>query len=513
VDKNEFFREATLRICGNLEIEEALQTLIQFLGASMPVTKIFLQHYDQDFQAMRTIAYADENECRKLDLLTPLSKAARDMAKNAPTETDAFLLDDPSTFLVSREMTEFHGLASKSVVLLILRTAGDTLGYLVLTSEGEEKFKDEDLQWVLLFKQPLVIAMSNALKHREVLKLNDLLADDNRYLHGELRRLSGDEIVGANFGLKHVMHKVQQVASLDSPVLLLGETGTGKDVIANSIHYSSSRSAGPFVSVNCGAIPDTLIDSELFGHEKGAFTGALSQKRGRFERANNGTIFLDEIGELPRNAQVRLLKVLQSREIERVGGVKTIPLDIRIIAATNRNLEEMVKNQLFREDLWFRLNVFPVWIPPLRDRKMDIPSLVQHFISLKARELKLTGVPTLAPGAIEPLMTYHWPGNVRELENVIERALILNPKGPLTFETVKPARPEISLELRRQDEKTGNLDAVIARHIRRVLAEANGKVNGPDGAAAVLGINPSTLRNRMKKLGIDYGRKRKSQTM
>jgi transcriptional regulator with GAF, ATPase, and Fis domain len=429
------------------------------------------------------------------------------MAGNAPTETDAFLLDDPLAFPVSREMTDFHGLPSTSVILLVLRARGDTLGYLVLISEGEKKFKDEDLEWVLLLKEPLVIAMSNALQHREVLKLNDLLADDNRYLHGELRRLSGDEIVGANFGLKNVMHKVQQVASLDSPVLLLGETGTGKDVIANSIHYSSSRSTGPFVSVNCGAIPDTLIDSELFGHEKGAFTGALSQKRGRFERANNGTIFLDEIGELPLQAQVRLLKVLQSKEIERVGGVKTIPLDIRIIAATNRDLEDMVKNQLFREDLWFRLNVFPIWIPPLRDRQMDIPSLIQHFISLKARELKLTNVPTLASGAIEPLMTYHWPGNVRELENVIERALILNPAGPLTFEYLKFGQPEKSPELQQPGEGTDNLDEVVSRHIRRVLSRTKGKVNGPDGAAVFLGINPSTLRNRMEKLGIDYGRK------
>ena len=507
MNKNKFFREATLRICENLEIEEALQTLIQFLRTSMPVSKIYLQHYDQDFQAMRTIAYADDNQSKKLDLLTPLSKTAREMAGNAPTETDAFLLDDPAAFPVSREMSAFHGLASTSVILLVLRARDDTLGYLVLISEGEEKFKDEDLQWVLLLKEPLVIAMSNALKHREVLKLNDLLADDNRYLHGELRRLSGDEIVGANFGLKQVMYKVQQVASLDSPVLLLGETGTGKDVIANSIHYSSSRSAGPFVSVNCGAIPDTLIDSELFGHEKGAFTGALSQKRGRFERANSGTIFLDEIGELPLQAQVRLLKVLQSREIERVGGVKTIPLDIRIIAATNRNLEDMVKNRLFREDLWFRLNVFPIWIPPLRDRQMDIPSLIQHFISLKARELKLTGMPTLAPGAIEPLMTYHWPGNVRELENVIEHALILNPAGPLTFENLNFGQPDKPSELHRNNEGPDNLDEVVSRHIRRVLLRTKGKVNGTDGAAAVLGINPSTLRNRMKKLGIDYGRK------
>jgi transcriptional regulator with GAF, ATPase, and Fis domain len=396
-------------------------------------------------------------------------------------------------------------------MLLVLRAKGDTLGYLVLISEGEEKFKDEHLDLVLLLKEPLVIAMSNTLEHREVLKFNELLTDDNRFLHGELRSLCcAHEIVGANFGLRDVMHKARQVATLDSPVLLLGETGTGKDVVANSIHYSSSRSDGPFISVNCGAIPDTLIDSELFGHEKGAFTGALSQKRGRFERANKGTIFLDEIGELPLQAQVRLLKVLQSREIERVGGVKTIPLNIRIIAATNRDLEEMVKNRLFREDLWFRLNVFPILIPPLRERKMDIPALIQHFISLKAKELKLPAIPTLSPSAIDPLMEYPWPGNVRELENVIERSLILNPAGPLTFAHLNLRQPKKTQELRGQSEETGNLDEVISRHIRRVLSKTKGKVNGPEGAAALLGINPSTLRNRMKKLEIDYGRQNKS---
>ena len=507
MDKKDFFYQATLRICGNLEIEAAMHTLLHYLKKFMPITKMYLQHYDDDFHAMRSIAYADMTEYHKLDLLTPLSKTAGDLAKNAPADQDAFLLEDPQSFPVSHEMSQFHGLQSTSVMLLVLRTTVTTLGYFVFISDGGEKFTKEHLEFTQMLKQPLVIAMSNTLKHREVIKLNELLADDNRYLHGELRRLSGDEIVGANFGLKNVMHKVQLVAALDSPVLLLGETGTGKDVIANSIHYSSSRSNGPFVSVNCGAIPDTLIDSELFGHEKGAFTGALSQKRGRFERADKGTIFLDEIGELPLQAQVRLLKVLQSREIERVGGVKTIPLDIRIIAATNRDLEEMVKHQLFREDLWFRLNVFPIWLPPLRDRQMDIPALIQHFISLKTRELKLATNPNLAPGAIDPLMTYHWPGNVRELENIIERAMILNPAGPLSFEHLNPGQPKKSLGSNKLGNTTDTLDTVISQHIRQVLIETKGKVSGRTGAAALLGINPSTLRNRMIKLGIDYGKK------
>ncbi|HTP05168.1 MAG TPA: sigma-54 dependent transcriptional regulator, partial [Nitrospirota bacterium] len=216
------------------------------------------------------------------------------------------------------------------------------------------------------------------LRHQEVSRLKDMLADDNRYLQRQLLSVSGSEIMGADFGLKAVMNMVRQVAPLDSPVLLMGETGTGKEVIATAIHRFSPRREGPFIRVNCGAIPDSLIDSELFGHEKGAFTGAISQKRGRFERAHKGTIFLDEIGELPPQAQVRLLNVLQDREIERVGGTESIPVDIRILSATNRNLQAMVASGQFREDLWFRLNVFPIMIPPLRQRKEDIPALVHH---------------------------------------------------------------------------------------------------------------------------------------
>ena len=391
---------------------------------------------------------------------------------------------------------------------LPLMIDGHLEGGLALLAHGSNRFNEHHARLYENLQVPFFVAMANTLKHREILKLKDMLADDNRFLHDELHRLSGDEIIGANFGLKDVMFKVRQVATLDSPVLLLGETGVGKDVIANTIHYSSSRSNGPFVSVNCGAIPDTLIDSELFGHEKGAFTGALSQKRGRFERADKGTIFLDEIGELPLQAQVRLLRVIQTREIERVGGIKTIPLDIRIIAATNRNLEEMIKNNQFREDLWFRLNVFPVWIPPLHDRISDLPALVQHFVSLKSKELKLPAIPTLSPGSMDRLMTYHWPGNVRELENVIERALILNPAGPLTFENINIGQPEKTSPTNAPDHETDNLDDFVSSHIQKILHKTNGKVNGPDGAAARLGINPSTLRNRMKKLSIHYGRKK-----
>ena len=254
--------------------------------------------------------------------------------------------------------------------------------------------------------------------------------------------------------------------------------------------------------------PETLLDSELLGHEKGAFTGALSQKRGRFERADHGTIFLDEIGELPPQAQVRMLRVLQYKEIERVGGTNTISVDIRLIAATNRNLEEMVKTKQFREDLWFRLNVFPIRIPPLRERKGDIPALVHHFGERKSRELRMPASPPLAAGVIDRLMAYHWPGNVREVENVIERALILGKGTPLTLDELSGGKPDRSSSIPggTQDAPL-RLDEVVSQHIRRVLEMTNGKVHGKGGAAEVLAINPSTLRNRMNQLGIPYGRR------
>lgn len=300
-------------------------------------------------------------------------------------------------------------------------------------------------------------------------------------------------------------------SSVESLVLLSGETGVGKDIIAKYIHYASSRHKEPFITVNCGAIPDELIDSELFGHEKGAFTGAISQKRGRFERADKGTIFLDEIGELPLPAQVRLLRVLQNKEIERVGSVKTISLDIRIIAATNRNLEEMINKKKFREDLWFRLNVFPILIPPLRLRIEDIPALVQHFIERKTKVLKLNDTPNLAMGAIDTLMAYGWPGNVRELENVIERAMILHRGDPLQFDDLglSPVVPE-NVKARVQMGETLELDALIKHHIQRVLKLTGGKIHGPGGAGEVLGMNPDTLRYRMRKLSISFRKKKKN---
>ena len=288
---------------------------------------------------------------------------------------------------------------------------------------------------------------------------------------------------------------------------MLGETGVGKEMVARLIHNMSYRSKGPFVPVNCGAIPDTLIDSELFGYEKGAFTGATSSKKGVFESADRGTVFLDEVAELPLNAQVRMLRVLQEKNIQHVGSMKPIDVDIRVIAATHGNLDQMINNGQFRSDLWFRLHVFTIMIPPLRERKEDIPSLVRYLIRKKSQQM---GIPAPFPASSEslaPLLSYDWPGNVRELENVVERALILSRGNPMTFQSI--IRGDETEVITQSVFKTGenlDLNQIVTRHIREVMKLTRGKINGPGGAAEKLGIHPATLRSRMAKLGIPFGK-------
>ncbi len=322
--------------------------------------------------------------------------------------------------------------------------------------------------------------------------------------------LENTAMIGADKGLAKAMEQVRQVAGLDTSVLLLGETGVGKGLIASQIHTMSARRAGAFVSVNCGAIPETLVDSELFGHEKGAFTGAVLRKQGRFERADKGTVFLDEIGELPLPAQVRLLNVLQNREIERVGSSCSYPVNIRVISATHRDLESMISKGSFRKDLWFRLNVFPIHIPALRHRKADIHDLAEYFIRKKAKKLKLGSLPQLKKSTARQLTDYHWPGNVRELENVVERAMICCRNGTLDFTGILSGKIQAVHTVPEGFCPASflSLDQANRIHITNALASAKGKINGPGGAAQLLNIHPNTLRKRMDRLGIRYGKKR-----
>ncbi len=413
-------------------------------------------------------------------------------------------------YSAAKFLSPYIDLANHSALLIDLGMEGENIGACVIIAEGNAVFTQEHSELAALLRGPFSIAMSNALRYEELEKLKDLLYAENRELSRALRRrFAGIEIIGAEFGLKKTMDMVRQVAPLDSPVILLGETGVGKEVVANAIHATSSRKDGPLVAVNCGAIPDNLLDSELFGHERGAFTGAIAQKRGYFERAAGGTIFLDEIGELPPQAQVRLLRVLQNKTVERVGGTKTIPVDVRIIAATHRDLEELIRTGAFREDLWFRLNVFPIVIPPLRDRKEDIPALAHHFLERKSKELKIYPQPSIPVEEIERLKGYHWPGNVRELENLIERELIHNrgkgSGGRLQFDHFEiPEKEEETVTEPLSGTELLTIDQVVSRHIRQTLQATKGRISGHRGAARLLGVNPHTLRSRMMKLGIPF---------
>jgi len=512
VDENLFFREATLRLCSSLDIQVALKRFYEYIRGFMPVIQMSLHILDFDLNVLRFVAMAGTGLPEGYEQVLPFPDKGRGTRATLGKDGEVVrIVNRPDPDFTPAEVMEKLGLKRNvSMLVMVLKLEGNQIGNLGLVANGLDQYSDEHARLLRMLQEPVAIAMSNTLKHQEVIRFKQMLADDNRYLLDELRSVSGDQIVGADFGLGTVMNMVEQVAPLDSPVLLLGETGTGKELFANAIHSLSPRRDGPFIKVNCGAIPETLIDSELFGYEKGAFTGALSQKRGRFERADKGTIFLDEIGELPLQAQVRLLHVLQRKEIERVGGSGAIPVDIRIISATNRNLEEMIASGRFREDLWFRIDIFPIRIPPLRHRKVDIPALVHHFIQRKSIELKLREKPSLAPGAIGRLIAYDWPGNVRELENTIERALILHRSGPLSFDALlSPAASGhgVTAPGPARGELAGSLKEVAVRRINQALEEAHGKISGPGGAAEILDINPSTLRKRMNRLGIAYGRK------
>ncbi len=335
----------------------------------------------------------------------------------------------------------------------------------------------------------------------ELEELKNRLEEENVYLQEEIRTsLNFGEIIGSSRKLKQTLELVKQVAPSETTVFILGETGTGKELIARAIHNLSTRKDRPLVKLNCAAIPSNLIESELFGHEKGAFTGAINRKIGRFELANYGTIFLDEIGDMPLDLQAKLLRVLQEGEFERLGSSKTLKVDTRILAATNRNLQELRSSGRFRDDLFFRLNVFPIECPALHDRKNDIPMLVKHFVEKFNKKIgkKIEKIPQKA---IETLQYYHWPGNIRELENVIERAVILSPGDQLRLgdwlnkSVTSGARSVVA-----------TLDESQIEHISYVLGLTNGKIRGEDGAAALLGVKPTTLESRMKKLGIEINR-------
>jgi formate hydrogenlyase transcriptional activator len=386
------------------------------------------------------------------------------------------------------------GLKSVCCVPLITRT--NVLGTLNVGSTRPNAFSPPDVDFLTQVAGQAAIAIENATAYQEIEQLKDQLAEEKLYLQDEIRtERNFGEIVGESPAFKRVLEQVETVAPTDASVLILGETGTGKELIARALHDLSSRRDRTFVKLNCAAIPTGLLESELFGHERGAFTGAIAQKAGRFELANKGTLFLDEVGDIPLELQPKLLRALQEHEFERLGGTRTIKVDVRLVAATNRDLAQMISERQFRTDLYYRLSVFPISMPPLRERPEDIPKLVRYFTQKYSR-LMNKRVENIPADAMEALIRYGWPGNVRELENLIERAVILSRGSILQIPLaeVRVAAPETVLPVTLQDAERD--------HIRRVLEKSNWVIGGPNGAATRLGMKRTTLQSKMKKLGI-----------
>ena len=373
------------------------------------------------------------------------------------------------------------------------------LGTLGLRRRDDTMYTDDEVNFLIQVANQIAVAVENALAYGEIRSLKDKLAEERVYLRDEVRNERNfEEVVGKSTVLRRVLRNAETVAPTDSTVLIYGETGTGKELVARAIHNLSPRRSKAFVKLNCAAIPTGLLESELFGHEKGAFTGAIAQRIGRFELADGGTIFLDEVGEIPLDLQTKLLRVLQEREFERLGSGRTLRTDARLIAATNRDLAALVEEKRFRADLFYRLNVFPVHMPPLHERPEDIPLLVRHFVEHYARRMK-RAIETIPSETMEVLTRYRWPGNVRELQNLMERAVILSP-GPVLHVPLGDLDVRATGGQPRGPAQT--LEEAERAHIVATLTDTNWVVAGARGAAVRLGMNRSTLQFRMKKLGI-----------
>jgi PAS domain S-box-containing protein len=379
---------------------------------------------------------------------------------------------------------------------------GEAIGAMGVLSKLEGGIGQEHADILGRIAAQVAMAVDNTMAFQRIAELRDKLRQEKKYLEEEINLENRfEDIVGDSTGLRQVLKEIETVAPTDATALIQGETGTGKELLARAIHRLSSRRERTFIKLNCAAIPSGLLESELFGHEKGAFTGAIARKMGRLELAHEGTLFLDEVGELPLDLQPKLLRALQEREIERLGGNRPIPINVRLIAATNRDLAQMVAEKQFRSDLFYRLKVFPIFAPPLRDRAGDIPVLVRHFVATHGRRMGKT-IESIPEETMQALVRWPWPGNIRELENFIERAVILT-RGPVLYVPLAELETSAMLESVSAVAESPTLQAAEREHILRVLRDAKGQIGGPDGAAQRLGLKRTTLNSKLKKLGIE----------
>jgi formate hydrogenlyase transcriptional activator len=495
-DRLKLLLDMTNALVSNLEPRDLLRAISASIRQDMHCDVVGVWRPDADGRYLRQLVmdFPEGNGAMKEGLLRPIEGSEMGgvfkSGKPFVARTKADVTSECSVHTVRAEAIE-----SGCVLPLISRNR--TLGVLTLGSRIENLFSSDDVDFLLRVAGQVSIAIENALAYKEIAELKDKLAQERLYLEEEIRTAADFEgIIGESATLRKVLQLVETVATSDSTVLLLGETGTGKELVARAIHDRSRRKDRTLVKLNCAAIPTGLLESELFGHERGAFTGAVTQKIGRLELAHQGTLLLDEVGDIPLELQPKLLRVLQDGEFERLGNTRTIKVDVRLIAATNRDLDGMVEQRQFRSDLYYRLNVFPIRVPPLRERPEDIPLLVRYFSQKYARRMQKR-IESIPAAAMRKLTHWHWPGNVRELQNLVERAVILTRSSTLAISV-----PELG---------NGGANLAPARtagpdehdRIVRVLKETKGRVGGPSGAAARLGLKRTTLITRMKKMGID----------
>ena len=514
--------DLTKRITSNLQLREVLRAIAANVREVIHCDAVVISLPDMASGTVRLYALDFPNSKGLLaeEQIVPMSGAAKRALETLGPVT-SYTDDDVSPEIRDRVLAE--GLKTRCLIPFI--NHGRVVGFLGIMRTTEDSFTQEDVEFLTQASGQIAIAIENALAYREISDLKDRLAQEKLYLQEEIRSEMGfEQIIGNSPTLKHVLELVNTVAPTDSTVLLLGETGTGKELIARAIHEHSRRKDRTFVKLNCAAIPTGLLESELFGHEKGAFTGAISQKVGRLELADHGTLFLDEVGDIPIEIQPKLLRALQEREFERLGSTHTRKVNVRLIAATNRDLEKMVASREFRSDLYYRLHVFPIRIPPLRERKEDIPQLVSYFAQKFAKQMQKK-IETISPAVMKGLTAWEWPGNIRELENFIERAVIVTrgksldaPLGELRktiYETPTLGNAQSSQQniaeivketIHAMNAKKTSTDDYAKKQreeIVRALADSKGRVGGEDGAAARMGTKRSTLLSRIKKFGID----------
>jgi len=524
-DRLEFLLNLTKQITSNLDLREVLRSTSAHIREAMrgDVAAVSIADKASGKHRLSVLDYPQSKGLAREDLLLTQSDSGR-RAFETQKPVIANLNDmDKISPEVHEELAFIEG--GKSICLVPLVNRGRAIGILSTVRTTEKPFVPDEVEFLSQIAGPIAIAIENALVYEEISHLRDKLAEEKQYLEEQIRSEMGfEQIIGSSEAIKHVLQLVETVAPSDSTVLLLGETGTGKELIARAIHEHSRRKDRTFVKLNCAAIPTGLLESELFGHEKGAFTGAINQKVGRMELADQGTLFLDEVGDIPTEIQPKLLRVLQEREFERLGSTHTRKVNVRLVAATNRDLEKMVAEREFRADLFYRLNVFPIRIPPLRQRREDVPLLTKYFVQKIAKHMQ-KNIDSVPASVIKGLTAWDWPGNIRELENFIERAVILTRgkslEAPLwELHQYKTGEPASLPEPQGEEEEIARIvkDTISSlsskralnehakkqrEEIIRVLAECKGRIAGANGAAARMGIPRSTLNCRIKKLGIN----------